>query len=1027
MKNLNYLLSLILIMPIVSVAQDSSDTDVEEVVVVGSQIKGASITAALPVTVLSADDIESLGVGDGDELIENMVEQGLNFFNEAEQASGGVNAARGDSGAYNLRSMGVGNTLTLLNGRRMVNNAGYQTEYIGGDFVPTVSVNTNLIPTNGLDRLEILRDGASAIYGADAVAGVVNNVLDTDFKGSSLSVRVTGYEHFDATNTDLSYKFGTDFNDGATNVSFFFRHRDRERIKASEDERWANQDYRRYISEDSPFYNNSSMNNTSTYGWFQLDLNGKYDEENRFPWNAEGDGETELADENHFRGAVLCALPGAVSTGFGTCMFDTDAGDFRSDQRGTGDYRGDMQRSQGFMFLNHEFSNGLELFNEIGIYKSSSNRVISQGSFKGGTFSIPGNYYWFSQLPESIGFPTDKTVGIDGWRPFNQNRTVDVDKQSIRFVLGLRGTFLINGNDWDWESAIVKSKAKSADKASGRITYEKLYEQFRGDIATTAAAFNIFDTNWDTNNGQQLFQDVRRDDKSTLDMFDFKISNSDLFDLPGGSAAILIGFENRKETYTDDRDPYLDGTITNEMCCGVTSQTRNHPYTSGVMGSSPTVDVYGVKRVSSSFIELILPVTEKLDAQFAVRTEDFSDTESSSVGRIALGYVFNDIIKLRASVSTAFRSPNILQLNQPYVTRTGTRTDAVQEYRIYKNNNDVRPPSKTGFEKDYTVSNTLHFRLGNDQLKPEESENATFGIVVTPNDALTVTIDKWSIEKENTIGLFGRTNSSVYDLLLRINQGIGGATTVAEMLNFCAGVNVLDSELGKYAIDGSPVYRDEKGSSKASTQAKYDAQFFNAGICPAGQQDVIVEPYQNLATRTVEGTDLSIYYDFETSLGQFSITLQSSLTDKFYQEPSEKFNQIYEAVADGTLPAYTILSGYGDLRNVETTGTDQKHTLKVNFKRGDWGATLSALKLGELLDTGVKTSDGIAWPIPSMTTANISVYKKFTLGDNDARLRLMIKNIADERAPLADGFFGFYSDIHRDDGRHFYLDLKMDF
>ena len=265
MKNFKYLLSLVLLLPLAVVAQESDDSDseVEEVVVVGSQIKGASITDALPVTVLSADDIEALGVSDGDELIENVVEQGLNFFNEQEQASGGVNAGRGDTGADNLRNMGFGNTLTLLNGRRMVNNAGYQTEFIGGDFVPTVTVNTNLIPTNGLDRLEILRDGASAIYGADAVAGVVNNVLKTDYEGSSLSVRVTGYEHFDATNTDLSYKFGKAFNDGATNLSVFARYRDRGRIKASEDERWYSQDYRRYLPDGSPF-NVSAMNNTST-------------------------------------------------------------------------------------------------------------------------------------------------------------------------------------------------------------------------------------------------------------------------------------------------------------------------------------------------------------------------------------------------------------------------------------------------------------------------------------------------------------------------------------------------------------------------------------------------------------------------------------------------------------------------------------------------------------------------------------------------------------------------------------------
>ena len=81
-----------------------SDPEVEEVVVVGSQIKGASITDVLPVTVISTDDIEALGVSDGDELIDNLVEQGLNFFNEQEQASGGVNRIRGDTSAYNIRS-----------------------------------------------------------------------------------------------------------------------------------------------------------------------------------------------------------------------------------------------------------------------------------------------------------------------------------------------------------------------------------------------------------------------------------------------------------------------------------------------------------------------------------------------------------------------------------------------------------------------------------------------------------------------------------------------------------------------------------------------------------------------------------------------------------------------------------------------------------------------------------------------------------------------------------------------------------
>ena len=168
---------------VVAQESDAPERELEEVIVVGSQIRGANIVGALPVSVISVEDIEATGVDSGDDLLEYAAEQGQNYFTEAEDASGGVNASRGDVGAYNLRNLGVGNTLTLLNGRRLVNSPGYQTELVGGDFVPTVSVNANLIPVTGLDRVEILRDGASAIYGADAVAGVVNNVLQSDYEG----------------------------------------------------------------------------------------------------------------------------------------------------------------------------------------------------------------------------------------------------------------------------------------------------------------------------------------------------------------------------------------------------------------------------------------------------------------------------------------------------------------------------------------------------------------------------------------------------------------------------------------------------------------------------------------------------------------------------------------------------------------------------------------------------------------------------------------------------------------------------
>ena len=181
-----------------SQADAGTETDelaLEEVVVTGTQIKGAAISEALSVSVISAEDIDAFGISSGDGLLESMTEQGQNFQSEAENIAGGVNSVRGDIGAFNLRNMGTGNTLVLLNGRRTIQAAGYQTEEIGGSFVPVNTSNSNTIPVMGVRRVEVLRDGASAIYGADAVAGVVNTVLKNNFDGLTVRARYDWYDN----------------------------------------------------------------------------------------------------------------------------------------------------------------------------------------------------------------------------------------------------------------------------------------------------------------------------------------------------------------------------------------------------------------------------------------------------------------------------------------------------------------------------------------------------------------------------------------------------------------------------------------------------------------------------------------------------------------------------------------------------------------------------------------------------------------------------------------------------------------
>ncbi|MDC0529169.1 TonB-dependent receptor [Gammaproteobacteria bacterium] len=985
---------LFLILPLVitsyAFAQEAENSsEVEEVITVGSQIKGASITGALPVTVLSADDIDAIATSDGDELINNLVEQGLNFFNEAEQISGGVNAARGDVGAYNLRSMGVGNTLVLLNGRRMVNNAGYQTEKIGDDFVPTMTVNSNLIPTNALSRLEVLKDGASAIYGADAVAGVINNVLQTDYEGLRVSAKVSGYDHFAANDTDLKVKYGTYFNEGRTNINVSLSHRDREKIDLTEDDKWANADYRRFIPEGSPWAGDSSFNNQYTYGMMQLDLNsiyGNYDKagssKNRdqvYGWT-DNDGETQLFPT----GSPQCSNSGAVDTGMGSCLVP-DTNYYYSPSEAGRQYRGDMDRTNLFIFINHEMNNGMEMFAEIGRYESNSLKKDNNGSFTAGIIAVPSDYYWFSQLPSALEFETTKSVRIDGWRPVTMGRTTRVNKEDYRYLLGLRG---VTESNWSWESAVLYSRAKANDVTSGRVSFPKLYASLND---SSANAFNLFDPNPATNNADSITQDVYRKDSSRLASFDFKVSNPEVYQLPAGSVGMLVGFEYRKESYEDNRDPLLDGTI---LLPG-TSRTNTYPFRSATMGSSATGDTIGNKKVRSAFIEFQVPVTDKLNAQLASRVESFSDSKSAAVYKLALGYDLNDSIKLRGSTSTAFRAPNLVQVNQKEVARTGTRDDMLMEYISTENGQSV--PTSGDIDGRYTV---LRYAQGAEDLKPEESTNTSFGFVLTPTmvEGLTITVDTWSIEKENTIALFGRNNHIIADLLARIRGG-------------------SDCSAGNPAVirnDASNLNSDEK------------ELFTDLGLCPVGKVDYVADEYLNLATREVEGTDVAIYYDFETNIGDFSISLVSTFTDTFYQTPTGDFSALADSVASGELPAYAAPIGFGDLNGTDVGAVEQKDRIKVSYRRGDYRASLSALRIGELADSG-EQSAGFMYLIPSMTTADLSISKNIELGGNKGRVKFVVKNIADERAPLADGYNGFFSDVHSDMGRNYYLDLRVDF
>ena len=958
---------------------DGADESLEEIVVTGSQIRGAVISDALPISVLGSETIEVFGIDSGDQLLDLIPENGNNFVNEAANISGGVNSARGDVGAFNLRSLGSGNTLVLLNGRRMVNAPQYQTEQVGGSFVPVNSVNSNMIPTYGVDRIEVLRDGASAIYGADAVAGVFNTVIKRDFQGLNLGLRYTDYDNFSRNNQTVYLEFGDAFNEGRTRFNLFASYFDRDRVNSQDDPRWADSDFTRFVVgtpwEDDTRLRNDTIN--SAYGQFDVIASvSRYGVTNSI-WDSAGEFETYPAGDPRCQWTLNANVCGAVD-GQGTVRYNLNA---------NRDLRSALERINVYATIDHDFSDSVQSFTELMYYSADTNLFRHPAAFVNSASNLTvgaQNYYNpFGPCgsPNRIAnIPNVPCAGvellIDNIRFVEAPRVVDNNNEMFRIVQGFRG----QAGGWDWESAVVWNKAKNDDVTHDRISNNLLQEALNDP---TPAAYNPFNGGVNTNIERALI-DVYRLSETELTMFDAKISRADLMALPGGQMGLLIGVETREESFKDDRDPRLDGTIT--------FTTRNgdtYPFISDVMNSSPTPDSSGRRRTDSIFTELSLPLLPNLDMQIAGRYEDFSDLGDATVGKIAIGWRPIDQLLLRGSFSQGFRVPNLVTVNESIVSRTNTRTDYVCQYAA----------EVAGVSASPCREGTLRLAQGSQLLEPEESDNFSVGIVFEPTDNFAISVDYWEIEKTNTIGLLGEENHTLVDLLLRLANGT----------NNCA------------AFTGN--------SAVVRSATSYDidvAAYAAAGICPAGDVEYIDDRYTNLDTRTAAGIDVALDYTLRTDIGRFSLRYAGSFMTELEQKAGGAAGDLVAAQASGDLPASYPVVGFADLIGQDGAPRN-RHNLTLGWRKGDWSASLSAFRIGSVYDSGLTLADGTRWILPAMTTANVSVDYRFDLSGIGTRARFGITNFTNERAPLADDYFGYKSDVHSDYGRSFYLDLRLSF
>ena len=543
---------------------------------------------------------------------------------------------------------------------------------------------------------------------------------------------------------------------------------------------------------------------------------------------------------------------------------------------------------------------------------------------------------------------------------------------------GLTGTI----GEWDFDTAFVHSEAEVDDTASNRISTPLFQAQINRD---TPDAYNIFtgvnpadptSINDATPNPRASIDPFivssTRNAETTLTLVDFKLSNSNVFEMPAGNVALALGVEYRQEELDEDNSAIFDGSMPFIDALDPDLAPGQITNASSLEGSSVRPDVSADRQVFSAFAEAIIPLVsdvpgiQSLDAQLAVRYEDFDDVGNITRPKVALSWYPIEQIQIRGAFSKGFRAPNLIQLNSPGTSITTSVDDYAEG--ILLGTGDINDGPSNG--------NYILETAGNQDLEPEESDNFNIGIVITPIENLTITADWWEIETEDTVGVFSDENESRLDAVLRAS-----------------------------------------GSSNPSViRAAPDVDN------PLGEILQIVRRYENLNTREVKGFDIGVYYTIQSDVGTFDIKLNAAKLTDFEQSPGGAAQQLVDFGANTTVLGASV----GDVIEREFF-PEWRRSASITWNSNDdrWGAGAFYSYVGEVFEPSV-TANGQFFFVDDYDTVNLHFTHRGLFGEGSS-VRLGVNNVTDEEPPLASESLGFEGELHSSRGRYVYLQLNKRF
>ncbi len=875
----------------------------EEVVVTGSRIRRNPLNEPTAIMEISAADIEDTGLTNLGDALQNLPITGSapnSQFNVPGNSGFPQDGAGIDAGAVqlSLRNVGSKRTLVLVDGKRWIAGA-------SASGVPS-TVDLNTIPDNVIERVEILQDGASAIYGSDAIGGVINIITNRDFEGFRLSMQTGSYlSESDGESTEFGALWGG--GSESTHLMFSASYKDERGIETADRSRSA------FPNANATSCNvpNTLCSSFTPQGRFVLGPNFNF-------W----DGTLNDGVLNDGMGNIPVFDPNNPDGG----DFNAFSGDDRFNYNGPGFnfLRTPNERVNLYTSATHELAPDINLVVTASYTnRSSATKAAPEPLCLGnGCGNRINDNFFISALNPFNPFGVDLSVAngnleFFGRRPLESGgRLFFQDVNTYFLSTGLEGEFDLSGRSMYWDLTASYGDNRGFQEKYNSHNAAKL-QVAMGDPAICAATpncvpFNFFGGQGADGNGsitQEMLDFVtytQRDfSEQTLKNFSFNVAG-DLFDMPAGGVGFAAGVEYRDHAGSFRPDPIAERGETAGIPSGATS------------GAFDVTEFYG---------ELNLPLVSGdryWELNLAARSSDYSTSGSEATYKVSTLFQPIDQLSLRGSVSTGFRAPGIGELFGGAAREDFSFLDPCADVLAQAgaaNGGRDTPQPQNIIDNCAALGVPVTFTQTNPQLSAVSAGNTS--LIAETSDSITLGV-VWSMEfGANWIEAL-TASLDYYDL--EIDDAVQGRNP-AEVLTAC--VNTLD-----------PLFCDLTPRTSS------------------GSLDVIDNQLQNIGGIEASGFDLMIGYTGpEQGWGQINATLNATFLDEYVERTANIDGT--ESVTDltGTHTNETFQRAFPELRTVTSIDwTRDRWRGSIAFRWTDEMDAPDGSKLDSALFTDLRLS-----------------------------------------------------------------------